>query len=86
MSLVGKMRGHDGTILRLTERCWKHISMEHPEVNPYLTRILQTIEEPDLVASGATGELKAIKWFEDFHIGPKHLVVVYRKASEEEEL
>lgn len=39
------------------------------------------VEEPDLIASGATTKLKAIKWFEDLHVGPKHLVVVYRKMN-----
>jgi hypothetical protein len=84
LQLIGKARSPDGAILRLTERCWKHIATEHPEVKPYLTRILRTVEEPDLIASGATGELKAIKWFEDLHVGSKHLVVVYRKTNGKE--
>jgi len=71
-------------MLVLTKPFWEHISREHPEMKPYLAKILETTEVPDLIAAGASGELKAIKWFEDLHVGPKHLVVVYRKTAEKE--
>jgi len=81
---VGKVLCPDGAILRLTRSSWKHIVSEHPEMKPYLTRILETAQTPDLIAAGATGELKAIKWFDDLHVGPKYLVAVYRKAESKE--
>ena len=77
---VGEVKSPDSVILRLTKASWKHISTEHPEVKPYLKRILETVQAPDLIAAGATGELKAIRWFDDLHVGPKYLVVVYKKA------
>lgn len=84
MQPIRRIRSPDGAILRLTRPSLEHIFTEHPEMKPYLMRILDTAEAPDLIAAGATGELKAIKWFEDLHVGPKYLVVVYRKASEKE--
>jgi len=74
----------DGAKLRLTRSSWKHITTEHPEMRPYLARILKAAQSPDLIAMGAKGELKAIKWFEDLHVGPKYIVAVYRKTDVKE--
>lgn len=63
---------------RLPDRVLKHILMKHPEVKPYVKRILETMKNPDLIVRGFRGEFKALKLYPDLHIGPKYLVVVYR--------
>jgi hypothetical protein len=36
-----------------------------------------------LIIKGLRGELKALKFYNELHIGPKYLVVVYRELHEE---
>ena len=70
----------------LSDRTVKHIIGRHPEVKPYINRIREAVEDPDLIVRGSRGEFKALKWYSDLHLGPKYLVVVYRKSSEKEKI
>ena len=70
----------------LSDRTVKHIVGKHPEVKPYINRIRETVENPDTIVKGFKGEFKALKWYSDLHLGPKYLVVVYRKSSEKEKI
>jgi len=68
---IGNAQSPDGTMLRLPIRAWQHICTEHPEMESYQAEIFETANALDLIAAGVTGELKAIKWFHDLHVGAK---------------
>lgn len=69
--------------MKLSKRVLRHIIARHPEVDAYTSKILETVESPDLVVRGLRGELKALRFYPALHIGPKYLVVVYREFPEE---
>lgn len=69
--------------MKLSKRVLRHIIARHPEVAAYTSKILETVESPDLVVKGLRGELKALRFYPALHIGPKYLVVVYRELPEE---
>ena len=48
--------------IRLTEERWKHIIASHLEIDPKnFSTIINTVENPDLILKGDTGELLAVK-------------------------
>jgi len=65
--------------VRLSRRVLNHIVARHPEVSAYTHKILETVQNPDLIIRGLRGELKATKFYTELHIGPKSVVVVYRE-------
>jgi len=69
--------------IKLSKKVLEHIVKRHPEVAAYATKIVETIQDPDLVIKGLTGELKALKFCTELCIGPKYLVVIYLEAHEE---
>lgn len=65
--------------IRLNDERWLHISEEHGELAADPLPLLQTIEEPERVFMGRSGELLATR-----AAGPgKWLVVVYREEAGE---
>jgi len=69
--------------IKLTDKVLAHITKRHPEVASYANKIGETVKSPDLVIRGSSDELKALKFFTELHIGPKFLVVIYRKIQKE---
>ncbi|MCP8307200.1 MAG: hypothetical protein H3Z54_00660 [archaeon] len=69
--------------IKLSKKVLDHIIARHPEVATYVNEIVETVQNPDLVVKGLRGELKALKFYTELHIGLKYLVVVYRKLHEE---
>jgi len=69
--------------VRLSSKVLDHIVARHPEVAAYTHEIVETVQKPDLVVRGLRGELKALRFYAELHIGPKFLVVVYRELREE---
>jgi hypothetical protein len=67
--------------IRLTEERWSHIVSRHPELERHRNRLFETISNPDFVAKGFHGELKAAKLYVDFPMGPRYLIVMYREIS-----
>jgi len=61
----------------------EHIMHKHPEVEPYLDKVIETVEKPDLLIQGELGEIKALKFYESLHIGSKYMVVPYREKGNE---
>ncbi len=66
--------------IRLTAERWFHITEEHSEMAGYFFEILETVEEPDVIYEGKTGECIAVREIEK----DKHIVVVYRELSKED--
>jgi len=67
--------------IRLTEERWRHIVARHPEIEPYRDQVLEAVEDPDFVAKGLHGELKAARLFIELPMGPRYFVVVYREVG-----
>ena len=80
--MVGSMvRSVNGVLVRLTEERWHHIVTRHPELEPYRDHLLETVKDPDFIARGLHGELKAARLYIDMPVGPRYLVVVYREVN-----
>jgi hypothetical protein len=75
------VRSVNGVSVRLTEERWRHIVVRHPEIEPYRDRVLETVEDPDFVARGLHGELKAARLSIELPMGPRYFVVVYGEVD-----
>jgi len=42
-------------------------------------KIVDTLQNPDMIIKGVRGELKALKFYPALHIGSKYLVAVHRE-------
>jgi len=69
--------------IKLSKRVVNHITRRHPEVKDHVHKIAETVRNPDIIIKGMRGELKALKFYSELHIGPKYLVVVHREIHEE---
>ena len=69
--------------IKLSKRVLNHIIARHPEVKTYAHKIIETVQNPDLIIKGSRHELKALKFYPRLHIGSKYLVVIYRELHEE---
>lgn len=67
----------DGVPIRLPLERWFHIEENHDELAGRYSDVLRSIEEPDLILEGYSGERIAVRRVER----NKHLVVVYRELS-----
>ncbi len=66
--------------IRLPEARWFHVTEEHSEMAGYYFEVLETLENPEAVYEGETGECLAVKEVEK----DKYIVVIYREASKED--
>lgn len=71
----------NGVAIRLTEERWMHITMGHPELADYFFDVLETVENPEIVYVGNSGELLAVKGLSNEE--NKSLVVVYKELEGE---
>ncbi len=70
----------NGVPIRLTEERWFHITEEHSEMAGYYFEVLETVEEPEAIYEGKTGEFIAMKKIEK----GKYIMVVYRELNKED--
>ena len=52
MTSIAATLDPDGRRVTLTERTWKHIKEEHPELAPRLREIMAAVREPDVRLRG----------------------------------
>lgn len=71
----------NGVPIRLTGERWAHIIRRHPEMKNYQRHVVETVTNPDFVAKGIRGELKASRLYADLPMGPRYLIVVYREVG-----
>ena len=71
----------NGIPIRLTEERWSHIVHRHPEMNNQRERVLETLQEPDMIQQGDFGELLAIRHYQQTPLTSKFMVVAYRETS-----
>jgi len=77
---VAAVSSVNGVRIRLTAERWLHIVSRHPEMEPHKNRVIEAVRDPDFIAKGLHGELKAVRLFVDLEIGARYLIVVYRDA------
>ncbi|MBM4241065.1 MAG: hypothetical protein FJ150_05330 [Euryarchaeota archaeon] len=63
--------------IRLTKERWFHITEGQPEMAGYYFEVLETLEEPDVIYEGKTGEYIAVKDIEN----GKYIAVIYREVD-----
>ena len=71
----------NGIPIRLTDERWMHITIGHPEIANYLFEILETVEDPEIVYFGNSGELLAVKKL--LNEVEKFLVVAYKELADQ---
>lgn len=72
---------HSGIPIRLSDERWNHIIRRHPEMEGCQHRVIETVAMPDLIQSGDSGELLALRLYDETPLGRKHVVVAYRETS-----
>ncbi len=76
-----------GRFVRLTENIWfNKILNDHPEFrehSEYLNEVKETIENPEYIVAGWSGELLAMRHCKLAPKAPKHLCIVYRESDNE---
>ncbi len=70
-------RSKNDVLIRLTEERWFHITEEHSEMAGYYFEVLETVEEPEVIYEGKTGECIAVKEIEK----GKYIMVIYRELN-----
>lgn len=66
--------------IRLTKERWFHITEEHSEMAGYYFEVLETVEEPEAIYEGKTGESLAVREVEN----GKNIVIVYKELSKDD--
>ena len=70
----------NGVPIRLPDERWIHLTEGHSEMAGYYSEVLETLEDPDAIYEGGSGELLAAKEIQT----DKYIVVVYREISEKD--
>ena len=68
--------------IRLTQERWSHIVERHPEMENQKSRVLETLNSPDLLQAGDLGTLIAAKLYPQTPLSEKFLVVIYKELSQ----
>jgi len=66
--------------IRLPEERWFHITEEHSEMAGYYFEVLETVENPEAIYEGLTGEYLAVREVDK----GKYIVVIYREVGYED--
>jgi len=66
--------------IRLPEERWFHITEEHSEMAGYYFEVLETVENPEAIYEGLTGEYLAVREVDK----GKYIVVIYREVGNED--
>jgi hypothetical protein len=69
-----------GVPIRLTEERWFHIVENHDDLAGHYDDVLDTVENPDMIATGYGGALIAVKAWQR----RRYLAVVYRELSRDD--
>jgi len=78
----GEVVSVTGKTVGLTDERWLHIERRHPELRGWKERVLDTVEDPNLVVGGRYGELLAVKSSPSTGHA-RSLVAVYRESSKD---
>ncbi|MEG4344527.1 hypothetical protein QUB70_14715 [Microcoleus sp. A003_D6] len=68
--------------IRLTRERWQHILQQHPEMQDQYDRVLETLENPDLIQiDDVTGGLLALRFYPLIPESRRFVIVVYLEIS-----
>jgi len=70
----------NGVLIRLPDERWIHLTEGHSEMAGYYSEVLETLEDPDAIYEGGSGELLAAKEIQT----DKYIVVVYKEISKKD--
>ncbi|MHC1631558.1 MAG: hypothetical protein ACXQT4_04605 [Methanotrichaceae archaeon] len=73
-------RSKNDVPIRLPDERWLHITESHTELAGFYSDVLETIEDPDAVYEGESGELLATKEAQP----GKYLVVIYKEVNRDD--
>jgi hypothetical protein len=72
-----------GHLIRITDERIYHIISNHPEAKDAENRIIQTIEDPDIILEGDFGEILAIRLYSKSPVTQnKFLVAVFKETGD----
>ena len=75
--VIGTVQSANGVKVRLTDERWAHILEARPYMRGYEEEVLNAVESPDLILTGAGGVLVAVVSF-----GRKgYLQVIYKEVT-----
>ncbi len=63
--------------IRLPEERWFHITEEHSEMAGYYFEVLETVENPEAIYEGLTGEYLAVREVDK----GKYIVVILQRSG-----
>ena len=78
------IKSKNGVPIRLTDERWSHITTSHTDMKDNKDLLLKTVEDPEMILKGVSDELRAVRFFQRTHLGPKYLMTVYKELSYEE--
>jgi hypothetical protein len=68
----------NGMPIRITDERWTHVVESHDYMAGNQDLVVETIEDPDSMVTGAKGELIALRHYQTTSISEKHVVVIHR--------
>jgi len=74
------VRSKNDVCIRLSEERWFHITEEQSEMAGYYFEVLETVDQPEEIYEGKTGECLAVREVEK----DKYIVVVCKEVSNED--
>ena len=70
------------TPIRITDERLNHVITAHPEMEGEENKIIETLENPDLILKGDFDELLAVRHYEKTPVEEnKYLVVIYKEIE-----
>ncbi len=75
------VKSKNGIPLRLTVERWNHIITSHLDMVGDEEELLKAVEDPDMILKGVSDEKRAVKFFEETHLGAKYVIVAYKELS-----
>jgi len=78
------IKSKNGVPIRLTDERWSHITTSHTDMKDNKDLLLKTVEDPEMILKGVSDELRAVRFFQRTHLGPKYLMTVYKELCYEE--
>ena len=84
MSIIFEETAYDGRIVRLSEVQWRHILFFHPEVEGEQVKMMEVLQEPEIVLEGATGDTRVCyRFYPSTPVTSKYLAVVVKVLDRE---
>ena len=78
------VQSKNGVGIHLSQERWDHIVRRHPEIKDQRQKILDTINDPEMIQKGDFGELIAVRFYPKTPLTNKYLVVAYKEIDKKE--